>query len=220
MQILFVTQNEELAHRYLQGLKPYRTQGVVCLPEHLTQNWRPRVDAVLFMEDISIYQLKLMRFFFEELLPKTPVLVLNQNLLSSLEKAGWAQALKQSILIGSQLGFQDIKSLLEQILGDQELVDHLQVGPFLLDRRERVLVHKGHAIQLNQKEFFLLELLMLHHGQVITRDRIIDHVWEPRQIVGSNTIEVYVSRLRQKLKCYDRKALINAVPCLGYRFSI
>lgn len=83
-------------------------------------------------------------------------------------------------------------------------------------------VHRGNeAIKLSHKEFTLLEYLMHHPGQVITKDMIISHVWDQDADILPNTIEVYIGYLRNKI---DRPfpqsaALLHTVRGFGYKLS-
>lgn len=83
-------------------------------------------------------------------------------------------------------------------------------------------VHRGkQPIKLSHKEFTLLEYLMHHPGQVITKDMIISHVWDQDADILPNTIEVYIGYLRNKI---DRpfpksKALLHTIRGFGYKLS-
>jgi DNA-binding response OmpR family regulator len=83
-------------------------------------------------------------------------------------------------------------------------------------------VHRGgEAIKLSHKEFALLEYLMHHPGQVITKDMIINHVWDQDADILPNTIEVYIGYLRNKI---DRpfpksKELLHTIRGFGYKLS-
>lgn len=83
-------------------------------------------------------------------------------------------------------------------------------------------VKRGDApIKLSHKEFALLEYFMHHQGQVITKDMIINHVWDEDALVLPNTIEVYIGYLRNKI---DRpfpksKPLLHTLRGFGYKLS-
>ncbi|MBF2008778.1 response regulator transcription factor [Chlorogloeopsis fritschii PCC 9212] len=85
-----------------------------------------------------------------------------------------------------------------------------------LNRRTRE-VHRGdRAIELTAKEFDLLEYLLAHPRQVITRDRILEEVWGYDFMGDSNIIEVYIRYLRLKLEANNEKRLIQTVRGVGY----
>jgi DNA-binding response OmpR family regulator len=76
-------------------------------------------------------------------------------------------------------------------------------------------------IKLSNKEFALLEYFMHHQGQVITKDMIINHVWDEDAMVLPNTVEVYIGYLRNKIDrpFGDRKPLLHTLRGFGYKLS-
>jgi DNA-binding response OmpR family regulator len=96
----------------------------------------------------------------------------------------------------------------------------LRVGDLVLDtatkraRRGDVLLE-----ELTAKEYALLETLMRHPNQVLTRDQIIDHVWNMEFESGSKLIEVYIHSLRKKIDEGHAEKLIRTVRGLGYRMG-
>jgi two-component system response regulator MprA len=92
----------------------------------------------------------------------------------------------------------------------------LQVADVLLDPAARMVSRGGDAIVLTRTEHNLLECLMRHAGRVVTRQMLIDHVWSGERHVESNTLDVFVKSLRQKLDTGDRPRLIQTVRGVGY----
>lgn len=76
-------------------------------------------------------------------------------------------------------------------------------------------------IQLSSKEYSLLEYLLRHPNQVLTKDQIISHVWDYEADVLPNTVEVYIGYLRKKIDkpFSDKKPLIKTVRGFGYKIS-
>jgi two-component system, OmpR family, response regulator len=90
-----------------------------------------------------------------------------------------------------------------------------QCGPIWLDTRQaRVLVH-GRPLPLTSHEFKLLSLLMQRKGQVLSRTELAEHIYPQDSDRDSNTIEVFVGRLRKKLP----PGSIETVRGLGYRLT-
>ena len=78
-------------------------------------------------------------------------------------------------------------------------------------------VHRGgRAIELTRTEFLLLELLMRHPRQVLTRSAIFDHVWGYDFGPSSNSLEVYVGYLRRKTEAMGEPRLVHTVRGVGY----
>jgi DNA-binding response OmpR family regulator len=94
--------------------------------------------------------------------------------------------------------------------------DLLQFDNLTLNRRSREVFRNGRAIELTAKEFDLLDYLMTHPRQVITRDQILEKVWGYDFMGDSNIIEVYVRYLRLKLEENQEKRLIQTIRGVGY----
>jgi two-component system, OmpR family, response regulator len=91
-----------------------------------------------------------------------------------------------------------------------------RVGDLELDRLSHRVSRNGTEIVLQQREFRLLEYLMKHAGQVVTRTMLLEHVWDYHFDPQTNVIDVHVSRLRSKVdKGFDRP-LIHTVRGAGY----
>lgn len=71
-------------------------------------------------------------------------------------------------------------------------------------------------MHLTSKEFALLEFLLMRAPQTVSRTEIIEHVWDSRFDGGTNLVEVYVKRLREKLVQQGATVLIHTVRGVGY----
>ncbi|MFE6305655.1 response regulator transcription factor [Nocardiopsis sp. NPDC057823] len=89
----------------------------------------------------------------------------------------------------------------------------LQAGGLALDLRTRRVAVDGDTVDLTAREFALLELLMRHPGQVLSRQQMLSHVWGYDYDPGSNVVDVFVRALRRKVGS-DR---IVTVRGMGYR---
>jgi len=91
-----------------------------------------------------------------------------------------------------------------------------RVGGLELDRLAHRVVRSGKEIILQPREFRLLEYLMRHAGQVVTRTMLLENVWDYHFDPQTNVIDVHISRLRSKIdKGYD-KPLLHTVRGTGY----
>ena len=95
-------------------------------------------------------------------------------------------------------------------------VDTLQFQNLTLNRKTREVKRGDRSIELTAKEFDLLDYLMNHPRQVLTRDRILEEVWGYDFMGDSNIIEVYIRYLRLKLEAEGEKRLIQTVRGVGY----
>ena len=96
----------------------------------------------------------------------------------------------------------------------------LQVGDLRLDPSRRSATLDGDELDLTRKEFELLELLMREAGSVITRERLIDEVWDVNWFGSTKTLDVHVSGLRRKLgDDPSSPRYLHTVRGVGFRFS-
>ncbi|ACK70664.1 two component transcriptional regulator, winged helix family [Gloeothece citriformis PCC 7424] len=94
--------------------------------------------------------------------------------------------------------------------------DEVQFMDLRLNRSSREVYRANRLIELTAKEFDLLEYLMSHPRQVLTREQILERVWGYDFMGDSNIIEVYVRYLRLKLENNQEKRLIQTVRGIGY----
>ena len=89
----------------------------------------------------------------------------------------------------------------------------LSAGDVTVDIRARTASRSGRTVELSAREFSLLEMLVSHAGQVLSREQILSGVWGYDYDPGSNVVEVYVRNLRRKLG----DDVIETVRGMGYR---
>ena len=92
----------------------------------------------------------------------------------------------------------------------------LRVGDLEMDLLARQVRRGGQAIELQPREFKLLECLMRHAGQVVTRTMLLEQVWDYHFDPQTNVIDVHVSRLRRKLDKGAATPLLHTVRGSGY----
>lgn len=97
----------------------------------------------------------------------------------------------------------------------------IKVADLSMDTTSYEVRRGDKLIKLSHKEFALLEYFMHHPGQVITKDMIINHVWDNNAVVLPNTVEVYIGYLRNKI---DRpfsaaKPLLQTMRGFGYKLA-
>ena len=93
----------------------------------------------------------------------------------------------------------------------------LQVGRLSLDSRRRTATADGRDLGLTSREFALLRYFMLHPGEVLAAERLLDHVWDENIDPFTNTVRVTVSKLRKKLADAGCTDAIETVVGSGYR---
>lgn len=96
----------------------------------------------------------------------------------------------------------------------------LQCGPIVLDTAAQTVQVDGRAIDVTTYEYKVLEHLMLHSGEVISKADLTEHLYEQDFDRDSNTIEVFIGRLRRKLDPDNQINPIETVRGRGYRFAL
>ena len=103
--------------------------------------------------------------------------------------------------------------------GDSAAANELQIADLRLNRLSRRVERNGREITLTTKEFSLLEFLMMHAEQVLSRTQLGEHVWGYDYYNQSNVVDVYVGYLRRKIDDGQAFALIHTVRGVGYKLS-
>jgi heavy metal response regulator len=96
---------------------------------------------------------------------------------------------------------------------------HLQVGDLVLDTITRRADRGGKAIELTTREYALLEFLMRHPGQALSRTRIAEQAWDYDHSSTSNVVDVYIRYLRRKIDMTFEEKLIKTVRGVGYKIE-
>ena len=100
--------------------------------------------------------------------------------------------------------------------GSEAVVTRLSVGDLELDLLSRTATRAGQKIDLQPREFLLLEYRMRHAGQVVTRTMLLENVWEYHFDPQTNVIDVHISRLRSKIDKGYVEPLLHTVRGAGY----
>jgi two-component system OmpR family response regulator len=100
--------------------------------------------------------------------------------------------------------------------GHEPEVTRYVVGDLVLDRLQHKVTRGGHKLDLQPREFRLLEFLMRHAGHVVTRTMLLEHVWDYHFDPQTNVIDVHVSRLRAKIDRGFDTPLLHTVRGAGY----
>lgn len=95
----------------------------------------------------------------------------------------------------------------------------LSVGDLTLDLVRHEARRSGRVIELTAKEFALLEYLMRHPGQALTRTQIVDAVWRYDMEALSNVVDIYIHYLRDKIDKHFQHSLIKTVRGVGYKLE-
>lgn len=94
--------------------------------------------------------------------------------------------------------------------------DIYELDNLALDIRSRIVSRAGRRIELTGKEYGLLEYLLVNKNQILSRERILNHVWGYDFEGTANVVDVYMNYLRRKIEAEDQKKLFHTVRGLGY----
>ncbi|MFE0753299.1 winged helix-turn-helix domain-containing protein [Inquilinus sp. NPDC058860] len=109
-----------------------------------------------------------------------------------------------------------LEALLRRGIAPAAAQTELQIGDLKMDLLSRSVTRSGRKIDLQQREFQILEYLMRHSGQVVTRTMLLENVWNYHFDPQTNVIDVHISRLRQKIDRDFDTPLLQTVRGAGY----
>ncbi|SPU46568.1 response regulator transcription factor [Brevundimonas diminuta] len=222
MRILVVEDDAEAATAMVRGLSEaghevtHAVDGAFGLLEsqkggydvYVVDRMMPRLDGVAMVETIRKGG------------DQTPVLFLSalgevEDRVTGL-KAGGDDYLVKPYVLAELVARVEALSRRRETGGVQTV---LKVGDLEMNLIARTVHRDGQEIDLQPREFQLLEFLMRHAGQSVTRTMLLEKVWEYHFDPQTNVIDVHISRLRSKIdKGFDR-AMLQTVRGAGYRLE-
>jgi len=153
---------------------------------------------------------------------RTPILILSA--LSDVDerirglKSGGDDYLTKPFAFGELLARLDVLARRGQ--GNNNPVETLlTVDDLRMDLLSRKVTREGRPIVLQPREFKLLEYMMRHKDQVVTRTMLIENVWDYHFDPQSNIVDVHVSKLRQKIDAGFTRSLLRTIRSAGYMIS-
>lgn len=103
----------------------------------------------------------------------------------------------------------------KQYLGNQ-----LTFGDILVDKHKHELIKDTQKIKLSQKEYAILEMLIVNRGNTISKEQFVQKIWGYDTDIEYNSIEVYISFVRRKLNAIHSNVKINTIRGLGYALEV
>ncbi|WP_180980960.1 response regulator transcription factor [Pseudovibrio exalbescens] len=219
MKILIIEDDSQAAQYLLKALKEaghnpdHAADGEEGLEYALAQSWDVLViDRMLPKRDgLSV---------IEELRKAgnhTPVLILSA--LSQVDDRVEGLRAGGDDYLPKPYAFSELLARVE-VLGRRQsatqVETHLKVGDLVLDRLAHTVTRAGQPIVLQPREFRLLEYLMKHAGQVVTRTMLLENVWDYHFDPQTNVIDVHISRLRSKIDKGFETQLLHTIRGAGY----
>jgi two-component system OmpR family response regulator len=148
---------------------------------------------------------------------RTPVIVLSAK--GTVEDRVRGLQTGADDYLAKPFAFSELLARLEALVrrGDGEAArTSLQVADLEMDLLTRAVRRAGRPIELQPREFRLLEYLMRHAGQVVTRTMLLENVWDYHFDPQTNVIDVHISRLRSKIDKGFSQPLLHTVRGAGY----
>jgi two-component system, OmpR family, response regulator len=108
-----------------------------------------------------------------------------------------------------------VQALIRRVSGALEAM-RLVTGDLLMDLIAREVYREDQKIDLQPREFSLLEYLMRNAGRVVSKTMIMEHVWDYNFDPQTNVVDVLVCRLRNKIEANVEKKIIHTVRGVGY----
>src|SRR4051794_12968520 len=107
-----------------------------------------------------------------------------------------------------------LRALLRRVPAERPA--RLEVGDLVVDPASHEVRRAGTPVELTAREFAVLEYLVRHHGEAVTRARLLEHVWDENYVGSTNVVDVYVGYLRKKLEQPFDRPLIRTLRGVGW----
>lgn len=222
MRILVIEDDQETADYLRKGLAEsgHVADHSATGPDGLAQALNGRYDALIVDRMLpGMDGLSVIRVLREEKVT-TPVLILSA-LGQVSDRVRGLRAGGDDYLV-KPFAFSELLARLEALArragseSEMEAQTQLRAGDLEMDLLRRTVVRAGRSIELQPREFRLLEFLMRHAGQVVTRTMLLEGVWDYHFDPQTNVIDVHISRLRAKIDKGHDEPLLQTVRGAGY----
>ena len=218
MRILLIEDEKKISSFIERGLKE----------KHFTVDTAFDGEEGLYMADINPYDL----IILDLMLPKkdgiavckeirqkkinTPILMLTAR--DAVRDKVFGLDAGADDYLGKPFSFHELMARVRALLRRhrEEKIDRLKIADLELNMLNHEVTRGGEPIVLKNKEYSILEYLMLHKNQIVTRTMISEHVWEENFSSMTNIIDVHVKYLRDKVDKGAKKPLIHTVRGAGY----
>lgn len=224
MRILVIEDEPDTARYLAKGLRENGYTVAPCADAieglHLAKNEQWDLLIIDRMLTGGVDGLSIVRTL-REVGSKTPVLILSA--LASIDERVRGLRDGGDDYLTKPFAFVELLARIEALLrrtGVREDVGELRAADLRLDLRTRRAERGGEFIALQPREFRLLEYLMRHQGQVVTRTMLLEAVWDYHFDPQTNVIDVQISRLRNKIDKNFTPALLHTVRGVGYLLGL
>lgn len=150
---------------------------------------------------------------------KTPIMMLTAK--STLEEKIKGLDSGADDYMTKPFAFLELRSRINALIrrSHQEVSPVLMVEDLEVDSIKRKVTRDGSQIELTPKEFSVLEFLLRHKGEVVSRTILIEHVWDYNFEGMSNVVDVIITSIRKKVDIKGKSKLIKTVHGIGYKIG-
>ena len=217
MRILIIEDEVTLSKTLAEGLKEYGYQNDIA----------ENINDGRYYLDIRNYDLVLMDWMLpdgsgvelipeiKEKRPKTAIIVLSAR----DDKESEIEALRAGAddYIKKPFDFEILLMRIEAKLrfGGSNIIE---IEDLVINPEEEKIIYKGETIELKGKPFEVLTHLAMHKDQIVSKEQLLDAIWEEPELVTPNVIEVAINQIRQKMDKPLNITTIETVRRRGYRF--
>lgn len=113
-----------------------------------------------------------------------------------------------------------LRVLVRVLDSPSQSLTHLEVGDLTIDTLQHSAKRNGQELHLTRKEFSILECLMIYAGNVVPRSNLARYVWKDEWVGSTNTVDVHIKYLRDKVDRPFKNPLIKTVRGLGYKIDV
>jgi len=151
-------------------------------------------------------------------LTKIPIIFLssaddNMNIVMAMDMGGddfIAKPFDTNVLLAK------INAMIRRSYAYQGQVNLISANGVILNIVDGTVAYQGRQTELTKNEFKILNLLMENRGKMVTRDAIMEHLWEDEEFIDDNTLSVNIARIRKKLKDIGISNIIKTKKGVGY----
>lgn len=218
MYILVLSKNKIYSQYFAKGLK---YENIPCDPKSFYDKWdNPYIfhqyDGVLCKIDSKT---ELTNDFIEKIVKAStvcPFFILSDPInINVFKKNNNLPIYTYPDSISIRLLAYEIKQYISKKISSNN-EESIKIADLVLYLNTHEVIRFGVKYYLRNKEFHLLEFLMRNKDIILSRQKILEHVWDRNANLFTNTVDVHINTLRKKIDCDPKCRLIETIYCLGY----
>jgi two-component system, OmpR family, copper resistance phosphate regulon response regulator CusR len=218
MHVLIVNYHSLRSQFIKKGLRYENIGADICHPENINRIWYGQYEIAI--APIKTWDNEIFKSIqsISRNLGKTPIIICTRETPPP--------SIKNQLEINDQIQFigtsQPFKDLIQGIKTHKKIIkreEKIKIGDLYINIERHEVTRSNQILKLRHREFELLKCLMENAGKVLTRTYLLENVWDRNTSILSNTVDVHINRLRQKLNQGFPQKLITTIPRIGYKLS-